>query len=176
MFGTFKFKGKDLSASFFNENKLAWKPVESVLAHVAAADSKASFGGRVTALVRFSDETFGVVRVVFNGAEWEAVPRCANDEGSLATAWKGIHPAEAEAMKIEDIQDFYAVTHDWTCQRCGSKDSDTADIVPTEVRIGVKLKFAAVLCGACSNALVSLVRPFLKEVPTDDQGPRSIIV
>jgi len=162
-----------VTADFFNAELLAWKPVEAVIAYVATEDPKASFGGRVTALVRFSENWFGVIRAVFDGMEWEAMPRCANDEGALVVVVKGLHPAEAEAMKIETC---YGVTHDWVCQRCGSKDSDTADVVPTEVRIGVKLKFSATLCGACSNALVSLVRPFLKEVPLDDQGPRSIIV
>lgn len=170
---TNRFSKVTFTVDFINAKKLAWKPVEALIAHIAVEDTKLPSGGRVTAIVRFNANWFGIIRAIFDGMGWEVMPRAANDEGALAIVKKGLHPLEAEHMEIEQ---FFEMRHDWVCQRCGSGDSDTTDVIPTEVRIGVKLKFSATLCGACSNALVSLVRPFLKEVPLDDQGPRSIIV
>jgi len=163
-----KFAHQVVTPALLNEQGLAWRPVHGVLAYVASEDPVIPLRGRMTAVVRFDDGvTLGIIRATYDGMRWEAMPRAAGDEGTIEAVVKGLHPVEAKFLKL-DVQ-FSA------CQHCGTSATHD-DVIPTEVRIGVKLKFNAWLCGTCSNVLVSLVRPFLKEVPPDDDGPRSIIV
>ncbi len=123
-------------------------------------------------IVLLADSTCRLIRAEHDGIDWETLPVRKEDRGSFAQIISMQSPEDAAAM---GLLDEWTMVNKSKCVRCGD-DGSYDDVLPCEVRIGVKLKVDKALCSSCSNAMVAIVRSFLNMPPTADKGPRNIIL
>ena len=140
-----------------------------VAAWCAVQDAKLEVAGRLLAALKMGHGKARILRATYDGLEWIAAPRAAGDEAELVEDLAaGLHPNEMELLRNAGLEIFIPRS----CVRCTSKDA----VLRTDIRVGARIRFEASLCPGCTDTLVVLVRPFLKEVPEDKRGPRSIIL